>query len=735
MIDLKDKTQAFWVGEIIRYEREAQKWTSRSKKIIKRYKDDRGANEANIAKFNILWSNVQTLKPALYAQAPKPNIERRYKDDDGVGRAVSQVLERATTYYLQQDGFNDVMTQAVEDRLLPGRGTAWVRYEPKFVETGAMTQITEDAESAQELYSEDVVIDYVHWEDFGHTWGRTWQEVRAVWRCVPMDKQALKKRWPDKFKEIPMDVKPEDSERSDNKEEGTAALVYEIWDKLNKRVLWVSKSMHNVIEEMDDPLGLMNFFPCPKPIYATLANDSLIPVPDYVLYQDQARELDMLTARIEKITEALKVVGVYDKSAGGIQDILTSGVENRLVPVDNWAIFGEKGGLKGVVDWFPVENIVGVLQQLYVARDTSKRDLYEITGIADIIRGASNPNETATAQQLKGKFATLRLDYMQRDVQRFSRDIVAMAAEIIAEKFDMETIKQVSGVRLMTEQEKQAAQMSQQPQMGPDGQPIPPQPLPKEVQKMLKEPTWEQVEAVLRDDMARCFKIDVETDSTIKADQDAEKQARIEFLGAVGGFLNQANQVQDPALKPLLLEMLMFGVRGFKVGRDLESTFQGALDDMRAAEEEAAQNPKPDPAAQAEQAKMQAESQMQDKEMQLKGAELEFKKQDMQIKQQSETQRNQLEAEKLKVETLKLRLDAKAKVSPEVALTDSDMQEEGQQSPLQQMMMVLAQTMQQGFAQMAQIQTQSNQQVIQAIQNPPARQIVRDRNGRIQSVH
>lgn len=725
MIELKDRTQAFWVGEISRYERESRKWSERSKKIIKRYKDERGANDSNKAKFNILWSNVQTLKPALYAQAPKPNIERRYRDDDGVGRAVSQVLERATTYYLQQDGFNDVMMQSVEDRLLPGRGTAWVRYEPKFIATGEMTQITEDSEPSQELYSEDVVIDYVHWEDFGHTWGRTWQEVRAVWRCVAMDRKALEKRWPDKFKQIPLDAKPEDSERSDNQEEGTAARIYEIWDKLNKRVLWISKSMQNVIEEMDDPLGLMNFFPCPKPIYATLTNDSLIPVPDYALYQDQARELDMLTGRIDKITEALKVVGVYDKSAGGVQDILTSGVENRLVPVDNWAIFGEKGGLRGVVDWFPVEQIVGVLQQLYLARETSKRDLYEITGIADIIRGASNPNETATAQQLKGKFATLRLDYMQRDVQRFARDLVAMSAEIIAEKFDMETIKQVSGVRLLTEQEKQMAMIQQQ-----SGQP-----LPKEIQKLLKEPTWEQVEAVLRDDMARCFKIDVETDSTIKADQDAEKQARVEFLGAVGGFLNQANQVQDPALKPLLMEMLMFGIRGFKVGRDLESTFEGALDGMREAEEAAAQNPQPDPAAQAEQAKIQAESQMQDKEMQLKGAELQFKQQDMQIKQQTEMQRNQLEAQKLELEKLKLRLDAKTKMSPEVAMTDPDVQPEGQESPLQQMIMMLAQTMQQGFAQMAQIQTQSNQQVIQAIQNPPARQIVRDRNGRIQSVH
>lgn len=725
MIELKDRTQAFWVGEISRYERESRKWSERSKKIIKRYKDERGANDSNKAKFNILWSNVQTLKPALYAQAPKPNIERRYRDDDGVGRAVSQVLERATTYYLQQDGFNDVMMQAVEDRLLPGRGTAWVRYEPKFIATSEMTQITEDAEPAQELYSEDVVIDYVHWEDFGHTWGRTWQEVRAVWRCVAMDRKALEKRWPDKFKQIPLDAKPEDAERSDNQEEGTAARIYEIWDKLNKRVLWVSKSMQNVIEEMDDPLGLMNFFPCPKPIYATVANDSLIPVPDYALYQDQARELDMLTGRIDKITEALKVVGVYDKSAGGIQDILTSGVENRLVPVDNWAIFGEKGGLKGVVDWFPVEQIVGVLQQLYVARETSKRDLYEITGIADIIRGASNPNETATAQQLKGKFATLRLDYMQRDVQRFARDLVAMAAEIIAEKFDMETIKQVSGVRLLTEQEKQMAMMQQQAG----------QPLPKEMQKLLKEPSWEQVEAVLRDDMARCFKIDVETDSTIKADQDAEKAARVEFLGAVGGFLNQANQVQDPAMKPLLMEMLMFGIRGFKVGRDLEATFEGALDDMRQAEDAAAQNPQPDPAAQAEQAKMQAEAQMQAQEMQLKGAELQFKQQDMQMKQQAEMQRNQLEAEKIKTERLKARLDAKSKVPVEVALTDPDLQEEGVQSPLQQMMMVMMQTLQQGFTQMAQIQAEGNRQVIEAIKNPPPRQIVRDRNGRIQSVH
>jgi len=721
-------TVAFWIGQIDAYEQNFQPWEKRSKEIIDRYRDERKGASKNKARFNILWSNVQTLAPALYATPPIVNIDRRFQDDDDLGRYSALVLERATMYYVNHDLFDNVMRQMVLDRLLSGRGTPWIRYVPTFKD---VEQITDDAtmqsddgkeEPEQELYAEDVVPDYVHWQDFGHTWARTWQEVRGVWRKVYLSRAELVKRFGEIGKTIQLDAKPRTDDGKET-EAGKKATVYEIWDKTKKKALWVHRDHPEVLDERDDPLRLKDFFPCPKPLYATLTNDSLIPVPDFIQYQDQARELDMLTGRIDMITKALKVAGVYAANAQGLDRLLSEGVENKLIPVDQWAAFAEKGGLAGVFALLPMQEIMETLIGLYESRERVKNDLYEITGISDVIRGATNAAETATAQQLKGQYASLRLNHMQGDVSRIARDMVRIMAEIIAEHFSIDTIKQVSGIKLLTQAEKQPLQMQQQPQMGPDGQPMPPPELPEEIQELMGLPTWEEIEGIIRNDTARCFRIDIETDSTIKTDQEAEKAARTEFLNAAGSFIQQMATIQNPELQPLLMEMLMFGVRGFKVSRELETTFDSVIDKMKKAAENP--QPQPDPALEAE--KMKAEGEK---------AKMEFEGQKMQqdkyLADQNfalEQQKLGVEKEKISADLTKTRIDAKTKVSPDLAMTDNDMNEG--EAPIA---VIMAQ-MTNALGMIAQMQQQGNQAVIEAIQNPPPRQVIRDANGNIAGVH
>ena len=128
----------FWTSQDKIAEREERKWLKQARKIVKRYRDERGNDERStndLHRFNILWSNVQTLIPTLYARTPKPSVERRFKDDDPVGRLAATLLERALNYSLSADDtFDTAMTACVEDRLLPGRGVARVMYVPKFGE-------------------------------------------------------------------------------------------------------------------------------------------------------------------------------------------------------------------------------------------------------------------------------------------------------------------------------------------------------------------------------------------------------------------------------------------------------------------------------------------------------------------------------------------------------------------------------------------------------------------------
>lgn len=670
--DRKGGEAARWKTEIRLYERESEKFQERGKKIIRRYKDERSkGTDEHRNKFNILWSNVQTLSPALFAKNPVTNVERRFQSDDDVGRFASEVLERCTSFFVD-DKYFDCMKEVVLDRLLPGRGTAWIRYLPKFADQEKLPEITDD-EAVPELLSEEVVIDYVHWQDFGHTYARTWEEADAVWRIVYMDREALIARFPACGKDIPLDHAPEKLNDEKLPTEVKKAKIYEIWSKKDKKAIWIHKDYPTPLDELNDPLKLKEFFPCPRPLFATLANDTVIPIPDYAEYQDQADELDELTARIALLTKAVRIAGVYAGDAEGVQRLLAEGLENRIIPIDNWAMFAEKGGLKGVIDYLPIEKIVAAIVALYEAREKVKSDLYEISGISDIMRGQGDANETATGVRTKGQYGAMRLTSMQGQVARFNRDIIRIMAEIISTHFSQETIKELSGVQLMTAQEKQQAQMMlqqmAQPQTQPGQPPAQPPPIPEKLQEALDNPTWEDVVSLLKNDVARAFRIDIEVDSTIKMDQDKERQDRVDFLQAAGGFIQQAVTVQNPDLQPLLMEMLMFGIRGFHVAKDLESTFKVVQKKL----EKEAENPtpKPDPEtqknqfmAQLEQMKMQQRQQETQGQIQIeqakaqKNAELEQSK--MQADQQVEftkiSHSRDLEQLKLQHEGLKLSL-------------------------------------------------------------------------------
>jgi hypothetical protein len=596
----KEKLQLFWVDQIAQYDRDAEPWVSRAKKIQKRYKDERGGNNASdsaTTRYNILWSNIQTLKPALYAKDPTPEVERRFKDKDDAGRVASEVLERCLSYSISTSCFGSIMRQGVLDKLLCGRGTGWVRYVPHMRDVDLVGSeeiqdegfsITDDVDedeqqTEQEIEYEEILYDFVYFEEFGHTKARTWEEVRAVWRMAYLDRDELVERFGEEIgATIPLDHK-EDSKSESNA--GKKATIYEIWDKKTEKAIWLSKEVKEILDERDDPLELEGFFPCPKPMFATLANDSTIPVPDYYLYQDQAISLDQLSQRIALITDAVKVAGVYDASAPGIGKLLLSGSENTLIPVDSWAVFSEKGGMQGAISMLPVLEIANVLNALYDIREKVKADLYEISGMSDIIRGASDPAETATAQQIKSNYASVRLDEMQRDVQRFACDLLKIGGQIIASQFQLETIKMISGIKLMTEQEKaviQQQQAMQQGQLDQNGQPIQPPPLPKEQAELMAEPTWEEVDALLKDNASRCFRIDVETDSTISQDAQQEQQSRLEFVQTIGQVLQGANAIAQttPALLPAVKESVMFLLRSYKVGRTTEASFQTAMDKL-----------------------------------------------------------------------------------------------------------------------------------------------------------
>jgi hypothetical protein len=61
----------------------------------------------------------------------------------------------------------------------------------------------------------------------------------------------------------------------------------------------VSEGYDATVFEQDDPLSLEGFYPCPEPMYSVRNNKTWEPRPEFLLYQDQARELDIVTDRIK----------------------------------------------------------------------------------------------------------------------------------------------------------------------------------------------------------------------------------------------------------------------------------------------------------------------------------------------------------------------------------------------------------------------------------------------------
>ena len=610
------------------YDNEFAKWNARVKKLLKRYRDDtRGQTGNETARFNILWSNVQTLIPAVYAKLPKADVSRRFGDNDPVSRVAAMLVERSLDFEIEHyPDFRSTMKYCVEDRFLGGRGVAWARYEPHVKAQDIPDdglQVTEDIEAGEiadqmgdvpeEIEYECAPVDYVHWKDFGHATARTWEEVTCVWRWVYMTREALVERFgEEKAKKIPMDQGPEPlTAYNESKRTYNRAKICELWDKETLKVYWLSKGLPELVDVRDDPLNLEGFFPCGRPLYATTTSDSLVPVPDFILYQDQANELDILSDRIDGMVKALRVRGVYDASQPALQRLMTEGDNNTLIPVDKWLAFGEKGGLKGSIDLLPLDTIANALGQCYQARADIKSQIYEITGISDIIRGASYASETATAQQIKGQYAGLRLRSMQEEVALFASDLIRLKAQIICSKFQPQTILAYAA----------ASQMSQA-----DQQLIP------------------QALQLIKDKPLRNFRIEVAADSLVQLDQNQQKQERMEFMQAFGGFLNQALPVGQsaPELIPMMMEIVKYGVSAFKGSRTIEGTIDQALDQLKAQQGQQ----RPDPGAQQAQADAQAEQQKMQLEQAKMQSQMQIEQMKLQAEAQIESQRQQMEAQK-----------------------------------------------------------------------------------------
>jgi hypothetical protein len=426
-------------------------------------------------------------------------------------------------------------------------------------------QIIVPAKEYEAIIHEDCLTEYVFWEDFWWSPARTWDDVRWVARRVYMNKEQLRKRFGDVIAEqVPLSKQKKNADSTQPQNDPwNKAGVFEIWDRTTKKVYWHVLGMHTVLDEKDDPLKLETFFPCPPPLISNPTTSNVMPLADYALAQDQYDQIDELTTRITHLTRAAKVVGAYDSSSTELGRIFSEGMENQMIPVTNWAQFSEKGGIRGSMDFVPIDMIAKTIADLTQQRDILIAKLYEVLGIGDIMRGMSNPDETLGAQQLKAQFGGSRLQFKQMDIGKWVAAGQRIRAQIICYHFQPETIIERSNIN-----------------------------------NSVDKPLVPQAIAMLKQDATKRYRITVESETMAMVDWAQERDARVQFMQAVGGFVQSVTPLieSSPKTAPIVLQMMKWGLGGFRVGKEIETVLDAAI---AAAQQDQGQK-KPDPKQEAE---------------------------------------------------------------------------------------------------------------------------------------
>ena len=629
-----------------------------------------GESESALIKIDektaLIHANVDVLKPLIYSDTPQPVVRRRFNGDfktDETDLMATEAVQRLANYLIDVEDFDGAMIGCRDDWLIPGRGNGTVVYKEKHKDV---------AEPVLDLVSGQPVIDpatglpatkmvskrinqrvlprHREWRTMLFCPNTSWEDL--PWLAIEhsLTRSTIEKRFgADKAAKMSFNrpglanstAPAEDDDKLASSVGSVApttdtlataispfdtAPIMEIWDRESMKVIWWSSCYpDDVLDAVDDPLGLDDFFPCPRPLLATTKGRRLTPRPDIRYYEQRAEECRIATEKMTEILNVIAVAGLIPASATDEFKKLFEG-KNQLIPVVSWIAMLQKGNVGELVQWLPLAPMIQALQALQQMREQAKNAMFEASGVSDVMRAATDPNETAAAQNLKGRYSGLRLSERQRRMALFALDMLRMMIDVATGLFETELIAEICGMDLplteaerlaeierrdqlmqafqaqmalhqagmqiaQAQQQEQAAMAQQQGGMMPPGQPAPPPeppldpgPPPEEPKfdKKVPETSWELVHARIKSDFKRKITISIETESTVLADEASDKQSRVEFIQAFASFVQTLLPLVGTGQMPMatMKEMLLFGIRGFPKSRSLETLIADLPDEL-----------------------------------------------------------------------------------------------------------------------------------------------------------
>lgn len=624
-----------WLQKIDAAKSEEEGWRKRAKRAADIY--EAKSNSA----FNIFHANVDIMESTLYNSTPTPDIRRRYEPaqidadalmaqlppniqdqqqaqamlqqlaaqaqqqaakDAKINKTAADIIERVLMTTMDQHPFDKVMRKAVREYKTIGRGVPRIRYK---------ATVGED----DEIVTQSVVAENVPWDRFGRGPGTDWTSVPFIWFYHDLTRDAVKtlldgtkniEERLDKlgFNDAGSNDGTDTGSESERRLKGKGILktipVFEAWCKDSRKVYFFSPNdVDDYIKTGPPPIRLEGFFCCPQPLQMMRIN-GLEPLCPYDVYAKLCDELDEVTRRISALVKQMRVRGLYDPKMAPDFEKLKDAEDGDYISASASEAFvkGEPMGLSEAVLHWPLDTLAAALKELYAQRDAIKQTIYEVTGISDVLRGATNPNETLGAQEIKQSSASMRVQTEQAAVADLARNLFRMMTEVICDKFEPQTIEAMSGLKLT-----------------PD------------------------VLAVLKD-AHRTHKIDIETDSTIRADLQRRHEETKGFLEATAQFAQAMGALAPlmPQLAGPLVTLYSSTARQWKLGKQAEDALDQLSDMAEKGVQVAQQNSGPSPEEIQQQQQQQAHEQQQAQQ----AADLQRQQQEhdqaMQVQQQQHEQ-------------------------------------------------------------------------------------------------
>lgn len=536
-------TVQYWIGKLQKEEKAHDEFRKAAEEAEREYFDERKDGRKQL--FNLFYSTVNTLQARLFSRAPVPDVRRRYDVPPGsppelqaqaqAAKQAAQLMERALSYTIDTSPFFTNADQSVSDYLIAGLGVPRVKYE---------AQVQRDEQgNPLAIALQKALLTHVPWRRFHWEPGKSWEDCDWIGIDDYLTKAEIKRQFNTEPNGEASETRKDADKTGADKYE-PLFRVTEVFYRPTRTVYVICWSCTEPLEVRKDALNLEGFYPVPRPMFANVRSRELVPTPDHYFNAPSYAYINRLVRRIQAITAQIKAAGFYDGQLSELATIAQA-EDGTYVPVTNLA---ERLASTGVADFnkvmatLPIKEKVEVVRELQNLLMAEKARLDEANGIADVVRGNTNPNETATAQQIKGNWASLRLARKTGEVQRCMRDAFRLMAEVIAEHFTPESLYLMTGM-----------------QVSP------------------------QVLQILKSDLGRTLAIDVETDSTVAMEDEAEKAQRLEFFNFFSGFVKDAVPAIQSGMLPadLAKELLLFITSSFKQGRSFEDQVQALPSSMQ----------------------------------------------------------------------------------------------------------------------------------------------------------